>query len=243
MTHKTLIAIVNARSRQHSWAEAVRSTWFKQTPSDKSDVKFFVGRGDSVVLEDTVELDCDDSYLGLPDKVREIVRYAYSHEYRYVLKCDDDVILKPNLWLKSGYDEHKYSGRANRRPNARDNFYIPMGFFYVMDRECMGFVKDASLPSPHNNDDERWVAKILFENGIELHDDKRAHLYMGGLKDIPPRVNRPLRIGTRAQTEIKFENAFAWCVFMETGGREQKIPVEKKIEEFHRIFQKYGERL
>lgn len=236
---KSLIAIVNARSRQATWANAVRSTWLPQVPRDRADVKFFVGNGEGSLPSDTVTVACDDSYAGLPEKVREIARYAYSNGYEHVMKLDDDVVTKPHALLDSGYDQYPYSGRANRRPTTSDPFWVPMGFAYWMDRKCMEAVSKADLPV--SNDDERWVAENLYKAGIELQDEKRYHLYTGGLLDRPIRLNRPLRIGRAAQDEGAMRNGFAWCMFFEPGGIPQHFPVEAKIAEFHRIFQKFGE--
>lgn len=239
MNSKALIAVVNARTRQNTWAAAVRSTWFDLVPKELADVKFIVGRGEGEVPLDTLTLDCDDSYQGLPSKVQAIARYAASQGYHHVLKLDDDVIIKPNALLSSGYDKYQYSGRANRRPNAENPFWVPMGFAYWMNSVCMDIISKATLPN--NNDDERWVAESLHRHGIELHDDKRYHLYMGGLLERPPRVNRPLRIGVASQNLETINNGFAWCTFMEVGGVPQRIPVEEKIKEFHKIHQKFGE--
>jgi len=239
MTQRSLIAIVNARSRQESWANAVRSTWFNQVPKERADVKFFIGAGGGSVPEDTVALDCDDSYAGLPGKVQGITKYALEKGYTHVMKLDDDVVVKPRALLDSGYLQHPYSGRANRRPSTSDPFWVPMGFAYWMDQDCMRAVIEATVPP--NNDDERWVAENLYKKGIHLHDDKRYHLYMGGLLERPQRVNRPLRIGKAAQDETVFVDGFAWCMFHEIGGFPAKIPVEDKIKDFHKVFQKYGE--
>lgn len=238
MTQRSLIAVVNARSRQNTWANAVRNTWLTQMPSTV-DAKFFVGRGSEQVPNDTVALDCDDSYAGLPNKVQEITRYAEKNGYDYVMKLDDDVVIKPKALLASGYDQHPYSGRANRRPTDKEPYWVPMGFAYWLNKQCMSIVSAASLPM--NNDDERWVAENLNRHGIALHDDRHYHLYTGGLLDRPQRTNRPLRVGRALQDDSRFDGGFAWCVFFEVGGLTQRIPVEEKIKEFNRLHQKYGE--
>ena len=74
---KSLIGIVNCRSRQSTWANAIRETWMKQIPSDKADLKFFVGRGEGEVPSDTVVLDCPDDYQSLPSKIRCMAKYTY----------------------------------------------------------------------------------------------------------------------------------------------------------------------
>lgn len=236
---RSLIAIVNARSRQNSWADAVRQTWLSQVPEEKADVLFFVGRGEGVLPEDTVALDCDDSYQSLPEKVRAIIRWADAHKYEHTLKLDDDVVIRPNSLLSSGYDAYPYSGRANRKPTQHDPFWVPMGFAYWLRRDMYKYITDAPLPP--NNDDERWVAGNLHKHNVTLKDDKRYHLYTGGLKDIPPRINRPLRIGTALQDTDVMRNGFAWCVFYEIGAHPPRIPVEVKIGEFTKLWNKYGE--
>lgn len=238
-TQRPLIAVVNARSRQSSWANAVRSTWFNQVPQEIADVKFFVGRGSEAMPSDTVVVECDDSYAGLPGKVQQIAKYAYENNYEYVMKLDDDVVVKPRELLSSGYNQRPYSGRANRPPNTSDPFWVPMGFAYWMNRDCMKAVTEATIPL--NNDDERWVAENLHRKGIHLYDDKRYHLYMGGLLERPQRVNRPLRIGKAAQDETVFQNGFAWCMFHEVGGMPSTVPIEQKLKDFNMVFQKYGE--
>lgn len=240
---KSLIAIVNSRSRQTTWANAIRETWMSQVPPDKADLKFFVGRGDGTMPNDTVVLDCDDGYHALPSKVQRIAEYAYNQGcYDYVMKLDDDTVVKPNIMLSSGYDKHPYSGRANRRPTTKDPFWVPMGFAYWFCRDGMKYITEATLPDANSNDDEYWVAKNLYQHGFHLHDEQRYHLYMGGLTDQKATQNRPLRMSRVEQQNRAVHNGFAWCVFIESGQQQPpRVPTEEKIKEFHRLFREYGE--
>jgi hypothetical protein len=238
---KILIAIVNCRSRQRTWAQAVRDTWLPFVPKDKADVFFFVGRGEPMELpSDTVALDCDDSYQGLPDKVREIVRWALAHGYDYMLKCDDDVVIHPLGLLLSGFDKFPYSGKYNRIPTHNDPFSVPMGFCYWLDKQCMKLVENAPLPE-NSNDDEKWVARNLYYGGITLHDEARYHLHRTGLipaNKRPIRVHRPLNRLENGCAEPERQRAFAWCIFLE-GNSGDRIPVQNKIEEFSKVFATY----
>ena len=237
---KSLIGIVNCRSRQSTWANAIRETWMKQIPSDKADLKFFVGRGEGEVPSDTVVLDCPDDYQSLPSKIRCMAKYTYDlGTYDYLMKLDDDVVVRPNDLLASGYDTYPYSGRANRRPTERKPYWVPMGFAYWMSRECMKIVSESELPN--NNDDERWVAENLHSHGINLTAEGRYHLYQGGLKDVKPKIHRPLRIQRINQQREMMKHGFAWCMFFESGHNPPRIPLEKKLTEFHTVFQEYGE--
>lgn len=234
---KSLIAVVNARTRPE-WANAVRRSWLPQVPADKADVRFFVGRGGKPVPADTVELDCDDSYQGLPEKVRAIFRWAYEREYGNVLKCDDDVILRPNALLDSGYDRFDYVGRENRKPTDLVPFTVPMGFNYWLSNKAMSHVVGAELPKD-SNDDELWVARNLHEHSIHLRGDDRYRLHVGQLVNRPIRVNRPLRVGAQANPPVF--GTFSWCIFLE-GNSGNKIPLTTKIAEFDKVFEEHGEK-
>lgn len=234
---KTLISIVNARPRE-AWRNALRNSWLPQVPKDKADAFFFVGRGDPVRDTDrVVELDCSDGYEHLPDKIRSITRWADAHGYEHMLKLDDDVIVRPNDLLSSGYDLHPYSGRSNR---PESSYAIPMGFAYWMDQQSMRIISNTDLPGDGSNDDEKWCAYTLSNNGIFLHDDKRYFLHQQRILDSKP-VQRPLRAPKRPVVDTsswgpeQFIGTFAWCVHI--AGE-----IETKIEEYNKLFEKHGEK-
>lgn len=173
---KTLIAIVNARHRA-DWRAKIRSTWGPEVPRDLGiDAFFFVGRGTPIPdMGGVVELDCNDDYKSIPEKVRAIAKWAREHGYHFMLKCDDDVVLRPTLFATSGYEQHKYSGRANRPPQP---YTVPYGFCYVLNHECMDIIIGTKLPGgPEPFDDEKWVAETLWHRGIQLTSMRRYFLY------------------------------------------------------------------
>lgn len=231
---KILIAIVNARHRQATWANAIRQTWLPST-TGKCDAFFFVGRGEpgdfNELPADTVVLDCEDAYMGLPEKIRAIMRWAHAHGYDYVLKCDDDVVLDVEKLLMSDFSQFEYTGRANR-PITKDTPYVvPMGFNYWVSRKCMECLLDAPLPT-EGNDDEKWVAHNVWHKlGIALHDDLHYRLHYGTLVSRPIRMNRPIK---QTFNHI-FPGEFAWCVFLE-GNSGNRIPIEHKLSEFQKVF-------
>lgn len=233
---KTLIAVINARTRK-AWAEAIRETWMPLVPEHRADVKFFVGRGEGEVSEDTTAVDCDDSYNGLPEKIRAIVRWAYENGYEYMLKCDDDVVLNPVELLNSGYDQFPYTGKFNRPANHVDPFEVPMGFNYWLSRSCMEILKDADLPKDY--DDEKWVAENLHRKaGIHLVRDPRYKLHTQRTVDLQTRALRPVsrRPGRIATLPPQAEpNYFSWCVYLDVGANPT-VPMEVKIKEFKKLF-------
>jgi hypothetical protein len=136
---KALIAVVNANHRTE-WRDVIRDTWLKHVPADKADVVFFTGRGEERARQqDEIELPCDDSYAGLPEKIREIARWfkERSSLYHRFLKCDDDVVLHPEMLLASDYNQHEYVGRANRVPTPTVPCWVPMGFNYWVSQKSV----------------------------------------------------------------------------------------------------------
>ena len=111
-----------------------------------------------------------------------------------------------------------------------------MGFNWWISKECMQIVSKAELP-PGDNDDEKWVAWNLHLHGIHLHHDHRYELYMGEIPDPPAsKLYRPLRPPKVDQIGHS-KDVFSWTVFLEANSGNG-IPVETKISEFYKIFNK-----
>jgi hypothetical protein len=204
-----------------------------QVPPDKADAFFFMGNGEPrEFLEDEVALDCSDKYEHLPEKIQNIAKWALERGYSYMLKCDDDVVLKPKALLSSGYEKHDFSGKANRPPQP---YVVSYGFNYWLSRKSMEVVAAAPLPPDGSNDDEKWVAKHLWDHGIVLYDDCRYKLQMGG--EIYPEMEfRRQRIIQRRIAPIRDPEIISRCIHME-GAKE-----EERLKEFRTVFYKYGEK-
>jgi hypothetical protein len=229
----SLIAIVSCHTRA-AWRDAIRSTWLPLVPVG-TDVRFFIGRpnADEVneSFSDEIYVDCNDSYQGLPEKVQCIVKWALSNGYDHVLKLDDDVVLNPEQLLVSGYEQHPYVGTDGHRPVPPSRpFFTASGFAYWMDKQSMELVAKAALPP--DNYDEGWVAKVLYEYGIELHTDQRY--YISVCRHLPDVGKR--RIGpTRRTRKEPVLGTFAWCIYMEPNSGT-RYSTEEKITEFKRVF-------
>ena len=236
------MAVVSCHARE-GYSNVIRSTWLPLFPKDQADILFFRGRGATrEPLEDEVFLDCDDSYEGLPEKVQSIVRWAYEHSYDYVLKLDDDVVVKPRELLASGFEKWDFVGGLETacKPNE---IQTPWGFAYWLSRKCMRLVIDTPLPgqpgSTHpqwHNNDEAWVSTILHINGIFLHNDHRYWLHRGDR--VPPK--RSLRAPKRDYPLSKQPpvDVFAICVYLNWGGFHM-TPTEEILREIKMLFERY----
>lgn len=232
---KALIAIVNARHRQE-WRDAIRGTWLSQVPKDKCDALFFMGRGNPrQFLPDEIELDCSDTYEHLPEKIQAIARWALARDYHHMLKCDDDVVLRPMALLSSGYERYDFLGKANRPPQP---YVVSFGFNYWLSRKSMEVVAEATLPEDGSNDDEKWVAKNLWEHKIELHNDPRYRLHTGWEVYPEQTFQRRALRACRMEAPIRDPQMVSRCIHIEG----PNITQEQKLKEFRTVFLKYGEK-
>jgi galactosyltransferase len=236
-SQKTLFAIISCRHRPQ-WRQLLRETWIKGVPRDRATALFFVGRGEPLVdsSSDTIELDCSDKYEHLPEKVRAICKWALEHNFSFMLKTDEDALLRPNDFLNSGYDRHEYSGRSNRPESP---YPVPYGFGYCMSRKCMEIISKASLPSNGSLDDERFCAETLSQHNIFLHDDRRYFLHQLRIP-IEERPRRPLRAPKRPHPDQSMwgntpdPNCFSFCVHV-------AAELEEKLEEYRKLWIRHRE--
>lgn len=177
---KILIAIKTCH-RYRDRAQAQRETWIPRLAAAipagwTVDLRFFVGRragiqdSRSQVPEDTVQLDCDDGYHGLPDKFRGICRWALAGGYDWIFNCDDDVYVVPERLLASGFEAHEYAGRL-RGPSGGFPAPYASGFAIWLSRRLVELLAAAPLGSHRRQD--RWVGNILAEHGVRCHRETR----------------------------------------------------------------------
>lgn len=232
---KILIAVVNCHTRPE-FSDVIRSTWGPTVPST-ADMKFFLGRGpERDPKEDEVFLDCDDSYQGLPNKVQEIVKWAYIHGYDYVLKCDDDVVVKTHELLASDFTNYDFTGGLE--PACKQGeIQTPFGFCYWLSRKAMALIVDAPLPgqpgSTHKDwhgNDEAWISTVLYINSIILHPEPRYYMHRGA-HPVPKKVHPRQPPRPVPMTQPIQPNAFAVCMYLNMSGWHM-TPNEQIIEEF-----------
>lgn len=152
-------------------ANAVRQTWYRSwlcRYADRIDLKFFLGRCDRSPQENEIFLDCDDSYYGLPEKVRKTYEWCYRAGYGQVFKVDDDVFLYIDRLLANLTDDD-YRGYA-----IESDMTYASGTCYQLSRSAVKFVVDAEIPQGEWRED-RHVGTVLARNGIKLSHEERFH--------------------------------------------------------------------
>jgi hypothetical protein len=197
-----------------------------------ADVRFFLGPSTREPQADEVFLDCDDSYQGLPSKVRAVVRWALAQGYDHVLKIDDDVVVTPHKLLNSNFQSYDFVGHRNDiRP-----YPVPFGFCYWLNKRAMSLVAVAELP--RDNNDEVWVTSTLSKDGIVLHHDPRYIIHTGRQEDFAPKV-RGLRAPKRDKAWVDpVDGPFAWVMYIPWIGYGN-LPHEQNIAEMKRVFNEH----
>jgi hypothetical protein len=223
---KVLLAVVNCHTRL-AYQQCIRDTWLPLV--NGADVRFFLGPSTREPQADEVFLDCDDSYQGLPSKVRAIARWALAQGYDYVLKIDDDVVVVPHKLLASNFQSYDFVGHRNDiRP-----YPVPYGFCYWLSKRSMQLVAVAELP--RDNNDEVYVTSVLSKDGITLHHDNRYVIHTGRQEDFAPKV-RGLRAPKRDKAWADpVEGPFCWVLYIPWLGYGN-LPHEQNIVEFKRLF-------
>lgn len=145
-----IIAIATCRARRHQ-ADAQRRTW----AAGLANVRFFVGGDGPAEREDEVVLPVDDSYAGLPAKVKAIMAWALEHGHDSVLKLDDDVYLVPSRLPRYEAD---YVGNFRMRTGNYPADY-PSGFCYFVSRQAMEII--AAAPLTVDTMEDRWIGNTL----------------------------------------------------------------------------------
>ena len=192
---RKLVAIMTCHQRR-AWADAQRQTWAKDVVArGYADVRFFYGAptsaGSAYVMEsDEVWLGGDDSYRGIPLKVKGICDWATEHCYDWAAKVDDDVYMVPDRVPYLPLGAAHYVGRF-RPPYGK--VYPPhfaSGFTYWLDNHAMQIVAN----TPWNDDwmDERFVATALARHGIFGYNDSINYIVSGPHLDAAGILSRPI---------------------------------------------------
>jgi hypothetical protein len=163
-----------------AWRDHVREQlckYFSDTLHDASIpnvfYRIFYGRGaDRAPRADEVFLDAPDDYLGLPEKCRQLFRWALEQGFDYVFKCDDDTGIVVARLLKSGFEQFDYSGFPNVVGGLT---YASGGGGYWLSRRAMEIVVKGERDTRDSIGwAEDWTTgRLLRESGISLHGDTR----------------------------------------------------------------------
>jgi hypothetical protein len=178
---RLLIAVTTCHARRRQ-ADAQYFSWAKGV----GDVRFFLGEGKSEDVRDVI-LPVDDSYQGLPAKVKATMSWARSNGYDAVFKVDDDVYVVPERLYRAGYERFDYVGNF-RAGNGGYGHAYASGFAYWLGSRAVSIIADA--PLTEDTFEDRWVGNTLgaITPRLVTYDEKRfACTYPAGI-DAPQKL-------------------------------------------------------
>jgi hypothetical protein len=169
---KLLIAIKSCqRDMRESAHRSVRKTWGRDFVAAGIDLKFFVG-GDTPpegLQPDEVWVNCPDSYVALPYKTIEILRYSLANGYDYTHLLDNDTYTIVERLLACGFEGHDYVGlrQVCGWNTVTYNPFCHGGYGYFVSRKFAELIVAAD-PGIQTAEDG-FCGDVAAANGIALH--------------------------------------------------------------------------
>lgn len=169
---KIFIAVISCE-RDKTHHEQARRTWLSNS---EVDYKFILGRECHKQYDDELIVDAGDSLLDLIHKVRRVISYALENDYDYLFKCDIDTYVYIPRLLKSGFEQHEWSGYGE--PYGGSGYWI--------NRRIMKFILEKSTFLLGLESEDSYVARNLRSFGLIPFMDPR---YNSRTADGPTRDN------------------------------------------------------
>ena len=165
---KVLIAVSSCeRDMLNGNNEAMRETWLPKL-AGLADYKFFVGRNEVDLREDTIRLDVPDDYRSLPFKTRESLRWALAQGYDYIFRAFTDTCCHPGRLVTSftGQDYYgHFAGGYSTEPDEQGHYaYASGGPGYWLSRRACQIVVDAH---PHHWAEDVVIGDLMGRNSIQ----------------------------------------------------------------------------
>jgi hypothetical protein len=108
---------------------------------DWSDFVYLIGCPTEIVENDSLGIECDDSFGNMAPKVAAACSYALMQNVEHMLVCDDDTYARPERLIKSGFEKHSYVGFM-RTSGLDYNGGVPyaQGHAFWLDARSMEYV-------------------------------------------------------------------------------------------------------
>jgi len=164
----------------------------------------YYGGKQHTINKHVTNIDCDDSYCGLPSKINAICKNIsnYCNDIDFIVKLDRSVIIKKlinsfnQLNDYSGYPikfqncnwhfnrcnpDHKFYNKKFT-PSSHVKYYCSGGFGYILSKKCIEYIAQDDTYNNHVYEDF-YVADVLKKNSIEAHYFNITHFLIDPIFD------------------------------------------------------------
>ena len=146
-------------------------------------------------------LKCNDNYEGLPEKIIKTYNFIYRSnlyiKYKYICKCDDDIIIKKLIEsdklydycgnLRNSYigDREWHIGKCSKNSiynnKKYEGEYVPWclgGYGYIISTKILHYIINEKKEYKDEIYEDLYIAKILYKNNIfPKHINIKEYLY------------------------------------------------------------------
>jgi hypothetical protein len=160
--------------------KSCRSTWLVDIPKNIN-YKFFVGDGYGGDEDDVVNLDVDDSYWGLPNKVRRIYEWLFENgiDFDYIFKCDDDTYVKTEKIHDLISDGHDFVGNVFLDDESKK--FASGGAGYFLSKSLLEKILKEKIPKRGLED--VTFSKLALKNTKNYKSSDKLYYNREGLVD------------------------------------------------------------
>lgn len=174
---KPIILILSCkRDIENGSNDVCRQTWIKEW-GHLVDYRFFIGNSDTgcpsvswkcpLLQQDEIVLEVPDSYYFLPFKTQAMLGWALEKGYTHFFKCDTDTYVHIPRLLKSGFENHYYTGNFSITGS-----YASGGAGYWVNAEAAKKLVDAKA---YNGGEDKWVGSTLGGRDSGHNDIRYSH--------------------------------------------------------------------
>jgi len=189
---KILLAIESCCNNLKNRVEVIENIWISKL-NKAFDVKIFIGNSTectSTILDnDVITLDCDDTYYMLTEKTYCILKwYLDNCDYPFIIVSDDDIYIHTEKFNQyTLFKEYDYVGRfafggMEKLPD-REMSGFASGCFYILSRYAAQYIVDnfkKDMIEYYKSAEDACIGDILRKNiRIKKYDEESIMPWSG----------------------------------------------------------------
>lgn len=149
------IVLVCSCRKNRNKLEEIRKTWALKKPDNIKVIYLIGGYEETRLNGDILETKVTDDYKNFINKVHDSYKFLSKNaEFKYLIKCDDDVFLNLDVISKFDYNDNDIIGRI------WDGIHM-CGPLYILKKQVVDFLAEHQI-------DKNWINQNVWE-GLKVH--------------------------------------------------------------------------